>query len=95
MVSGQGEKFDLASLATAVGSGLALLSIAGVTIDILLLYIIPRRKVYRTVKIQEAEGLKYDPLYTSAAEADISDVEDVSRAMDPESSQRYGSIRNE
>jgi hypothetical protein len=94
LVSGQGQKFDFAMLATSVGSGLALLSIASVTVDILLLYIIPRKKVYRTVKIQEAEGAKYDPLYASGAESEA----DVERVLSDNeagaSARRYGSIKS-
>jgi hypothetical protein len=55
LVSGQGRKFDIKNLATNLGSGLAMLSIAAVVADILLVYILPKRALYKQVKVKEME----------------------------------------
>lgn len=71
MVSGVGRTFDLATLMTTVGSGLALLSVATLATDIFVLYLIPKRKLYRGVKYEEVDGAKLDPLaFESEAESD-------------------------
>lgn len=62
MVSGLGRSFDLATTMTTVGSGLGLLSVATLATDIFVLYLIPKRKLYRGVKYEEVDGTKFDPL---------------------------------
>jgi hypothetical protein len=71
MVSGVGRAFDLATTMTTVGSGLALMSVATVATDIFVLYLIPKRKLYRGVKYEDVDGTKFDPLaFESEAESD-------------------------
>lgn len=55
LVSGTGVKFDIKNLATNLGSGLAMLSVAAVVADILLVYILPKRALYKQVKVKEME----------------------------------------
>eukprot|EP01122_Echinamoeba_exundans_P009564 TRINITY_DN3414_c0_g1_i2.p1 TRINITY_DN3414_c0_g1~~TRINITY_DN3414_c0_g1_i2.p1 ORF type:complete len:420 (-),score=32.15 TRINITY_DN3414_c0_g1_i2:41-1234(-) len=71
MVSGLGRAFDLATTMTTVGSGLALMSVATVATDIFVLYLIPKRKLYRGVKYEDVDGSTFDPLaFESEAESD-------------------------
>lgn len=51
LVTGLGRKFDVKELATNLGSGLAMLSIAAVVADIMLIYILPKKHKYRAVKV--------------------------------------------
>ena len=72
VVSGTGNIFSIVTLATKVGSGLALVSIAAVVVgmliscwfgshaDILLLYIFPRRNHYKKYKFQDVDGAEFD-----------------------------------
>lgn len=55
LVSGSGRKFDIKNLATNLGSGLAMLSVAAVIADILLVYILPKRTIYKKVKVKEMD----------------------------------------
>lgn len=55
MISGTGRKFDIKNLATNLGSGLAMLSIAAVIADILLVYILPKKNIYKKVKVKEMD----------------------------------------
>lgn len=55
LVSGSGYIFDIKNLATNLGSGLAMLSIAAVVSDILLVYVLPKRNLYKHVKVKEME----------------------------------------
>jgi hypothetical protein len=55
LVSGSGRIFDIKNLATNLGSGLAMLSIAAVVSDLLLVYILPKRALYKQVKVKEME----------------------------------------
>jgi len=50
MVSGQARKFDIIPLMLNFGSGLALLGIATVVTDLLVLYVVPNKKFYQTMK---------------------------------------------
>ena len=48
-ITGVGRRFDLGQLTTVVGAGVALMGIATAAVDVLLLYVLPKR----------ATGLKY------------------------------------
>jgi len=52
LVAGTGGKFDFVTMVTSLGSGIALLSIATVIIDIMLVYIVPRKDVYKVHKFE-------------------------------------------
>jgi len=54
-VSGQGGKFNIVPLLTALGSGIGLLAVATVVVDVLVLYIHPKRKVYAKYKVEYFE----------------------------------------
>jgi hypothetical protein len=55
LVSGTGRKFDIKNLATNLGSGLAMLGIAATVADVLLMYVLPKRQLYRQVKVKEMQ----------------------------------------
>ena len=49
-ITGQGRRFDLEQTTTVVGAGVALMGIATVVVDVLLLYVLPRRTRYFGLK---------------------------------------------
>lgn len=55
LISGSGRKFDIKNLATNLGSGLAMLSVAAVIADILLVYVLPKKDLYKKVKVKEMD----------------------------------------
>lgn len=55
LVSGAGRGFDIKPLATNLGSGLAMLSVAAVIADLLLVYVLPKKEIYKKVKVKEMD----------------------------------------
>ena len=51
-ISGVGRRFDLGSLTTVVGAGVALMGVATAVVDVLLLYVLPKRAHYFGLKYQ-------------------------------------------
>jgi len=54
-VNGQGGKFNIVPLLTVIGSGLGLLAVATVIVDVLVLYVHPHRKIYSAFKVEQFE----------------------------------------
>ena len=59
-VSGKGRRWDLMMMTTTLGAGLALVGVATLVVDTLLLYVLPQRQKYQNLKFQmygtEEEG---------------------------------------
>lgn len=51
-ITGQGRRWDLMMLTTTLGAGVALVGVATLVVDFLLLYILPRRETYQGLKFQ-------------------------------------------
>ena len=49
-ITGQGRRFDLGQMTTVIGAGLALMGVATAVVDVLLLYVLPRRERYFGLK---------------------------------------------
>jgi len=61
-ITGQGRRWDLMRLTTTLGAGLALLGVATLVVDLLLLYVLPLKHTYQGLKYQmygaeEEEGV--------------------------------------
>ncbi|XP_068749679.1 P2X purinoceptor 4-like [Montipora capricornis] len=61
MVYGQGGKFSIVPLLVNLGSGLALLGIATVLCDIVVLYVVKGKTYYRTQKYQYVQDPNFEP----------------------------------
>ena len=51
-ITGRGRRWDLMMLTTTLGAGLALVGVATLVVDLLLLYVLPRRETYQGLKFQ-------------------------------------------
>ena len=51
-ITGVGRRFDLEQLTTVVGAGVALMGVATAVVDVLLLYVLPKRAKYFGLKYQ-------------------------------------------
>mmetsp|Transcript_16290 Transcript_16290/g.39770 ORF Transcript_16290/g.39770 Transcript_16290/m.39770 type:complete len:174 (+) Transcript_16290:242-763(+) len=51
-ITGRGRRWDLMMLTTTLGAGLALLGVATLVVDLLLLYVLPLRASYTDLKFQ-------------------------------------------
>jgi len=63
LAGGRGGKFDFVALGTSLGSGLALLGVATLLTDLLVVYIVPQRENYKEHKFEsvaEREHQKHD-----------------------------------
>lgn len=55
-ITGVGRRFDLEQLTTVVGAGVALMGVATAVVDVLLLYVLPKRAKYFGLKYQTYGG---------------------------------------
>jgi len=67
-ITGVGRRFDLGQLTTVVGAGVALMGIATAAVDVLLLYVLPKRARYFGLKY-EVYGANDENLVCGAEEA--------------------------
>ena len=67
-ITGVGRRFDLGQLTTVVGAGVALMGIATAAVDVLLLYVLPKRARYFGLKYQ-VYGANDEDLVCGAEEA--------------------------
>ena len=67
-ITGVGRRFDLGQLTTVVGAGVALMGIATAVVDVLLLYVLPKRARYFGLKYQ-VYGANDEDLVCGAEEA--------------------------
>lgn len=51
-ITGRGRRWDLMMMTTTLGAGLALAGVATLVVDLLLLYVLPRRETYQGLKFQ-------------------------------------------
>lgn len=69
-MTGRGGKFDFLSFTMNLGSGLALLGLASVLCDVIVLNIMRNRKLYRNAKFDTVEQDREAALAAAAAEAE-------------------------
>lgn len=61
IVHGLAGKFDIIPTLTAIGSGVGIFGVATVVCDLLLLYILPKKNFYKTMKFKDAEICEETP----------------------------------
>ena len=75
-ITGVGRRFDLGALTTAIGAGVALTGVATAVVDILLLYVLPKRAHYSELKYQ-VYGAADEDLSCGAEAAQETEGEDA------------------
>jgi len=70
--SGSGKKFDLVQFITHLGSGLALLGVATVVSDLIVLYVLPKRRLYKDIKYEDIDTETKNP-YTEINSKNLSE----------------------
>ena len=71
---GEGGKFDTLAAGQSIGSGLALLSIATLAAEIVLLYFPPKRRAYRSAKYEAMRYSEYSDDFVSNRRARAQDI---------------------
>ena len=79
-ITGVGRRFDLEQLTTVVGAGVALMGIATAVVDVLLLYVLPKRAKYFGLKYQ-TYGANDEDLSCGGGEASLESREDAEEPL--------------
>ena len=79
-ITGVGRRFDLEQLTTVVGAGVALMGIATAVVDVLLLYVLPKRAKYFGLKYQ-TYGADDEDLSCGGGEASLESREDAEEPL--------------
>jgi len=79
-ITGVGRRFDLEQLTTVVGAGVALMGVATAVVDVLLLYVLPKRAKYFGLKYQ-TYGADDEDLSCGGGEASLESREDAEEPL--------------
>lgn len=79
-ITGVGRRFDLEQLTTVVGAGVALMGVATAVVDVLLLYVLPKRAKYFGLKYQ-TYGANDEDLSCGGGEASLESREDAEEPL--------------